>query len=268
MKKIANFTQTYRTIPEYTWGADSENREFLFDFLLKDKVNIWFRSKLDFHNISFHNYETEDAKKIVQKVQTVLPDTAGFVYNNMTYAQSFFEHLKILKYEHQITDVCWIQDDEFFIYSNLADIEDFIKYYRNDSTLTNVVLGTGKSVLDYTLSRQNMTTADTNGEHITDTLILYRTNCTDFFNFDKHPFGSGACICNIDILLDIFENFGDHIKTNNAYHVEEYMGTIGLQKNLQRCILNVPFIKPYNIVGMGGSLGSAEKNLQDLNTRL
>ena len=35
-------------------------------------------------------------------------------------------------------------------------------------------------------------------------------------------------------------------------------------QNLQRCILNIPFFKPYNIVGMGGSLSGANPVFKEL----
>lgn len=267
MKKIANFTQTYKSIPEYTWGTDHKDREYLFDYLVKDKTNLWFRSKLDLHNISFHNYDTESAKKILDKVSTHIPNTKGFIYNKMTYAQSFQKHLEILKNDHGITDIFWIQDDEFFVYNYLSDLENFLNYYRNDPSLTNVQLGLSSHIL----LNKNKTISDAEGEIITDSLVLYRTTCQDFNTFNPEQpcaFTSGACICSIDLLLEILSAFGDHIYTKNAYDVEGLMGMIGLKNNLQRCSLNIPFLRAYNITGMGGSLDKADKYREELNTRL
>lgn len=267
MKKIANFTQTYKNNTDYTWGADFEDREYLFDYLIKDKTSLWLRSKLDFHNISFHNYDKEGAKKILDKVSAYLPDTKGFIYNKMTYAQSFKTHLEILKNEHGITDIFWIQDDEFFIYNHLSDIEELLNYYRNDPTLINVQFGVSSGVM----LNKNKTLTDSEGEIVNDSLILHRTTCNDFNNFwpgQPCAFPSGACICSIDLLLQILSEFGDHLYTKNAYDVEGLMGMIGLKHNLQRCSLNIPLLKAYNITGMGGSLAGADKNREELNIRL
>ena len=45
------------------------------------------------------------------------------------------------------------------------------------------------------------------------------------------------------------------------------MGLFGLRENVQRCSLNIPFLKAYNITGMGGSLAGADKNREELNIR-
>jgi hypothetical protein len=188
----------------------------------------------------------------------------GFIYNNMTYPESFLNHLNNLK-ELGMTDIFWIQDDEYFIYNSLEDIEALIDYYKNDPSIVNIQLGLSSSIL----VNKNGSFSEPKGELITDHLILHRTTCKDFSKFDKlHPFPSGACLINIDLLIKIFNNFNQHIKNKNAYDVESLMGILGEKFNVQRCSLNIPFLKAYNMSGMGGSLGKAEKYKKELNLRL
>lgn len=265
MKKIANFTQTYKVIPQYISGADGKDREYLFDFQIRDKATVYLKSKLDFHNISFHNYDEESALKILDKVKTVLPETTGFYYNNMTYAMSFLTHLKILKQDYDITDIFWLQDDDFVVYNSLEDLDMLIEYYKNDPSLVNISFHNYKANLDLHNGSESINIP---GEKVSHHLVLYRTTCTDFYKLNGHPLPSGACLCSIDILISILESFNENLNTTDAYQVEGLMGSIGLSRNLQRCILNIPIIRAYNITGMGGSLASSEMYLQELQKKL
>jgi len=255
MKKIANFTQTYRAIPEFTWGTDGENREFLIDYQLRDKTGLWWRKNINLHTFSFHNWDERAAKRAGKKILNVLPDTKLFCYNNMTYGETFYRHLTYLK-EQGITDILWIQDDEFTIFSDISCIKDFLNFYKNREDLKCVALGASKQIFDFK-------TSDDIGEKINSNLVLYKTTCKDYHQLDNHAFPMGTCLCDIDILLGVLEDKQSRDCIDN-YQYERMFCHKGLTHNLQRCTLNIPFFKPYNVVGMGGSLGNASTYNNDL----
>lgn len=255
MKKIANFTQTYRPLQQFTTGTDGENREFLIDYQLKDKVGLWWRRNIDLHTFSFHNYDERVAKRMSQKILNVLPDTKIFCYNNMTYGETFYRHLFYLK-EQGITDVLWIQDDEFTIFNDISCIKQFLNFYKTREDINCVTFCASKQEL-------NFVTADDIGEKITPNLYIYKTKCSDYDKFDGHAFTMGTCLCNIDILLSFLENKHELSITDN-YQYEHMFCKKGLSQNLQRCILNIPFFKPYNIVGMECSLSGANPLFKEL----
>jgi hypothetical protein len=255
MKKIANFTQTYRTIPQFTSGTDGVNREFLIDYQLRDKTGLWWRKNLDLHTFSFHNWDEEAAKRLGQKILNVLPNTEFFCYNNMTYGETFHRHLTYLK-KQGITDVLWIQDDEFTIFSDIMHLKAFLDFYKKREDIKCVYLGVSKQALKFS-------TADDIGEQIDYSLFIYKTKCEDFHKLDNHAFPMGNCICNIDILLSFIKNEQEFEATDN-YTYEYMICQKGLAQNLQRCVLNIPFFKAYNVVGMGGSLGSSKTHFNEL----
>ena len=263
MKKIGNFSQTYQFLPEFTEGSDGRDREYLIDFLLKDDIQIWLRSNLDLHTFSFHNYNIDSARSIISRIKERIPNTRGLCYNNMTYGLSFLKHLEFLQ-SRGITDVMWIQDDEFTTHTNLDDYKDFLEFYKSRPDINHVSLSVHKERLSQGI---NGPSNDDIGEKINDNLTIYKTNCNDFFNFDRHAFPSGAVICDIGILLNVFRSMPSITTTTNAYHVEDIMCHTGLMHNFQRCVLNVPLLGVYNITGMGGSLGHAEFYLDELNKK-
>lgn len=255
MKKIANFTQTYRTLPQFTSGTDGENREFLIDYQLRDKTGLWWRKNLDLHTFSFHNCDERAAKRLGQKILNVLPNTEIFCYNNMTYGETFRRHLTYLK-EQGITDILWIQDDEFTIFNDIMYLKAFLDFYKRREDIKCVCLSISKQALKFS-------TADDIGEQIDNSLFIYKTKCEDFHKFDNHAFPMGNCLCDIDILLSFIEN-EDELKATDNYTYEHICCRKGLIQDLQRCILNIPFFKAYNIVGMGGSLGHSNPLFKEL----
>ena len=182
MKRIGNFSQTYQCIPEYTFGSDGRDREYLIDFLIKDEIQIWLRNNIDLHTFSFHNYDIEKARNIIAKIKNYIPDTKGVIYNNMTYGLSFKKHLEYLQ-SNGVTDVLWIQDDEFTTHIDLNDFKDFLNFYKNRSDINHVCLSVHKERLSKGI---NGPCADDVGEKINDNLIIYKTNCNDFLNFDRY----------------------------------------------------------------------------------
>lgn len=263
MKKIGNFTQTYQVNPLYTWGSDGRDREFLLDFLERDKNQLWLRKNIDLHTYTFHNYDIERAKEIGKRLKSLIPSTKCMCYNNVTYGKSFLLHLNYLK-SQGITDVLWIQDDEFTVHSNINDFKDFLNFYKKRPDINHVSLSVHK---DRLTNNGEMLITDNKGEYINDNLIIYKTNCQDYFNFDKHAFPSGAVICDINMLLEAFNQMPEITNTTNAYQVEDILCSTGYSRNFQRCTLNTPLFGVFNITGMGGSLGHAEFYLEELNKK-
>ena len=254
MKKIANFTQTYHALPQFTSGTDGENREFLIDYQLRDKTALWWRKNIDLHTFSFHNWDERAAKRVGQKILNVLPDTKLFCYNNMTYGETFCRHLTYLK-EQGITDVLWVQDDEFTIFNDHMYLKMFLDFYKIRDDIKCVCLNVSKQAFKFQ-------TADDVGEQLDTNLFVYKTKCDDFHKFDSHAFPMGNCLCDIDILLSFIKN--EELKVTDNYTYEHIFCQKGLAQNLQRCILNIPFFKAYNIIGMGGSIGYAAPLFKEL----
>ena len=97
----------------------------------------------------------------------------------MTYGLSFLKHLEFLQ-SRGITDVIWIQDDEFTTHANLDDYKDFLEFYRSRPDINHVSLSVHKERLSVGI---NGPSNDDIGERINDNLTIYKTNCKDFYNF-------------------------------------------------------------------------------------
>jgi hypothetical protein len=262
MKKIANFSQTYKALKQFTWGATGHDREYLIDFFIKDVNAIKLRKLLDLHTFTFHNYTKEEALNICKKISSVIP-TNFISYYNCTYGYSFLKHIEFLK-SQGITDILWIQDDEFCIHDNFDDIKDILEFYkqRNDIKCINLTLP------KYTLDKDGtVSTTDDVGEDINSNIRIYKTTSRDMNAYDKHGFSSGGLLCDIDIIYNMLTDNINLIHTTNAYEIERYMCNYGVHHNIQRCVLSLPIIGVFNITGMGGSLTYAEENLTFLNKK-
>jgi hypothetical protein len=253
MKKIGNFTQTYQANYMFSSGVDGKDREFLIDYMLKDKCQVELRSFLDIHTYTFHNYDEAKAKNIAHKIKAVIPSTRCILYNNMTLGQSILSHLQFLK-SQSITDVLWIQDDEYFVGECRKDLLDFFAFYKIEKNIKNVSLCykkddlTKSSITDYITVNKN--------------LNLFKTSVIDFIDSGKYAMDFSAFICDIDILLNIFEEID--LSSLDAYKLEGDFSGKAQSNNVPRYVLNKPLFKTYNVVGMPPSLGQADQNLLEL----
>jgi hypothetical protein len=261
MKKIANFTQTYKVIQEFTWGADGVDREYLIDFMIKDENQIKLRKLLDLHTFNFHNYKKEETNSIRKKITSKIP-TVYNLYSNCTYGYSFIKHIEYLKSEG-ITDILWIQDDEFCIHDNFDDIKDIFEFYKSREDIKCICLRLPKSDIDKVLSA----TSDDIGEDINNNIKIFKTNSQDINTYDRHGFPSGGLLCDIDIIYSMLISTDGLSSTTNAYNLERIMCDYGTAHKIQRCVLSHPIIKVFNISGMGGSLGDAQECLETLNAK-
>ena len=262
MKKIANFSQTYKVIEQFTWGATGHDREYLIDFLIKDTNTINLRKLLDLHTFNFHNYRPEETLSIRNKINSVIPTTFSAFYN-CTYGYSFLKHIEFLK-EQGITDILWIQDDEFCIHDNFEDIKNIFEFYKQRDDIKSLCLRLAKSTLD---KNGTVITTDDIGEDINSNIKIYKTTSQDSDTYDRHGFPSGGLLCDINIIYNMLTCNKHIIQTTNAYELERYMCKYGIQNNIQRCVLSQPIIKVFNITGMGGSIGGSEENLNFLNKK-
>ena len=254
MKKIGNFSQTYQVNNYFTSGTDGKDREFLVDFLLKDLNQLQLRSFLDMHTFTFHNYNEQNARSISKKIKEKLPGTKCNLYNNMTLGVSILSHLQFL-IKNNITDVLWIQDDEFSIesYQNLIDLYNF---YKNNDEVKNVSL---------CYKYDDLNSPDVESVKINDDLTLYKTSSNDFASCNKYAMDFSAFICDINILYNAFSNID--INTLDAYKLEgDFTGFIQ-NNNTPRFVLNKPLFKTYNVVGMVHSLAQADTNLSELKSK-
>jgi hypothetical protein len=262
MKKIASFTQTYRSSSEYSWGTDCKDRTYLLDWLVKDENANYLRNNLDLHVYSFHNCDVSYAKDQIKKLKATFPDIKGVCYNNMTFGRSVCEHLMYLK-SQGVTDVLWINDDEFSVHNNIQDYKDFLNFYRSRPDINHVYLRNDiKTLVD---KIQN--TADDVGEQINENLRIFKTTCHDYVRFDNHALPSGGLICDIEILLQCAFANPVFLTTMDAYMIDSLMGVVAQKLNFQRCTLNITLLQAFNITGMGGSIGNGQQYLDELNQR-
>lgn len=194
MKKIANITQTYQTNAQFATGTDGKDREFLIDFLIKDKSQLKLREKLDLHTFTFHNYDEQKAKIIFNKIKKVLPNTKSLIYNNMTLGNSLKLHLQFLK-EREITDVLWIQDDEFSLVDE-QDLLDFFDFYKNEKQIENVALARDCKYINDCEQKEKI--------KINENLFLYKTECKHFEESKNYAMDFSTFMCSIDFLIDVF----------------------------------------------------------------
>lgn len=251
--KIASVTQTYQLDTRFSSGSDGKDRSFLIDYLLKDTPQLRMRSLVDLQTYNFHNYNIDEAKNISLKIKNIIPDIKCTVYNNMTLGQSIFSHIDFLKTKG-ITDILWIQDDEFSIASE-SDLIDALKFYRNSNLVNLSLCNSIKDIDDFNVD----------SETISENLSLYRSSVLDFTNKKKYAMEFSAFICNIDILREAFLNID--IMTLDAYKLEGDFSTFISSTMIPRCVFNYPLFKTFNVVGMIHSLTEADKNYEILQKR-
>lgn len=251
--KLASFTQTYQFDLRFSSGTDGRDRSFLLDFLLKDKAQLRMRNLVDLQTYNFHNYNIDEAKELSKKIKSVIPDMKCTVYNNMTLGQSFFAHLDFLRIKG-VTDVLWIQDDEFSI-SNEEDLIDALLYYKKNNLIN----------LSLCRCEKDIDVENINSEIISNELTLYRSSVIDFTEKKKYAMDFSAFLCNLDLLYNAFKNID--ITTKDAYKLEGDFSSFMANFDFPRCVLNKSLFKTYNIVGMIHSLGDADKNYDILQKR-
>jgi len=251
--KIASITQTYQFDHRFSSGVDGKDRSFLVNYHLKDSPQIKLKSLVDLQTFNFHNYNIEEAKTLSKKIKEVLPNTKCTIYNNMTLGQSIFSHLDFLRIKG-ITDILWIQDDEFSL-ANDKDIIDAFNYYKSNKLIN----------LSLCYSSNNIDTENINCEEISKDLVVYRSSTQDFTYKKLYGMDFSAFICNLDLIYNAFKNID--LMTLDAYKLEGDFSTFMSKFLFPRCVLNKPLFKTFNIVGMLHSLGDANKNYDDLQKR-
>lgn len=251
--KIASVTQTYQYDHRFISGVDGKDRSFLIDYILKDSPQIKLRNLVDLQTFNFHNYNIEQAKILSKKIKNTLPYIKCTVYNNMTLGQSIFSHLDFL-ISKGITDILWLQDDEFSIADENSIIDAF-NYYKSNK-LINLSLCCNSNDIDV----ENI-----NCEEISKDLHVYRSSTIDFTHKKRHGMDFNAFICNLDLIYNAFKNIDT--STLDAYKLEGDFSTFMSNLMIPRCVLNKSLFKTFNVVGMLHSLGDADKNYDVLQKR-
>lgn len=263
MKRIANFTQTYKGTLRWSPGSDGKNRDFLIDALCHNEGKIESYKLLDLQTFNFHNIDVEHSKQLANKIKTVLPSCEFFVYQDMSLGSTIYKHLNFLK-ERGMTDFIWIQDDEFFTYNNFNDFRDVIDFYRahNDIKHINLLHRLNEGVQSDAYSNHpGVRQAD--NIKISNNINLTKTRAKDIEPANNYVMDFSAFICDIDYFLNnmFHETFAEHL---DAYRLEGAVNELCLKNNIQRCFVNVNFFESFNIVGMPPSLGKSNVALQKL----
>jgi hypothetical protein len=263
MKRIANFTQTYRGNSNWSPGSDGKNRDFLIEALCKNSGKINSIQLLDYQTFNFHNLEVSHSKSLAQKIKTVLPDCNFFVYQNMSFGNTILKHLHLLK-ERGISDVLWIQDDEFFTHTNFNDFKILIDFYKKTPEIKHINLLNrlyGDTQINAYTQHKGVSPVDS--IQVTNDIFIYKTYARDIEPANNYVMDFSAFICDIDFFLTKMydETFINHL---DAYKLEGAVNAKSLQNNVQRFFTNISFFESFNIVGMPPSLGNGSKALARL----
>jgi len=255
VKKFGSITQTYDRKGEWSPDSDGKDRSFLINYQLQDTTQVKFRQSMDVHLYTFHNVELTKAKSIASKIKEVIPKTQSFCYNDMLFKETVKRNLLYLK-EQGVTDVVWIQDDDFFV--GREDLFfNLIEYYKNNN-LSHVNL-----FFKYTDFKP---VQERKIRKINDDLLLYESRAADFHNtpplfaMDNSPF-----ICNLELLCTAIYN-KEILDANiiRAYDLEHAIRFNSLHNDIARFTTNHSFFETFNVVGLGGSLGNSEKSSKRL----
>ena len=257
MKIIGNFSQTYQGKDNWTPGNDGKDRSFLVESMLRDKNQVKIRNLLDYHTYTFHNLNREKSIELAQKIKKQIPKTVFFQYNNMYFIDTIrvhFEHLK----SKGITDVLWIQDDEFFVgnYDQFLILFDF--YKKNKDVLHVNLFNSFPEAADPKQFEQFKI-------KLTNDLWVYNLNCNDWSVDNKMALDHSACIFNLDYFLEkvyTIEFFSK--KISDLYRLEGATHESAKTSNMQRYACNKNFFRSFNIVGMIPSTWDAERGKQKL----
>lgn len=260
MKVIGNFSQTYRGTHEWSPGCDGKNRDFLIKAFVKNVNKIKCYNLIDYPTFSFHNFFNEtEASELYSLLKQSIPKIKGYVYNNMSLGNCILTHLSMLK-QQGVTDLLWIQDDEFFTHTSYEDFVYFIDYYKNTEDIKHVSLLHPRNEIVNAAPFSVRSIPQTELEITTFTsaeLRKDRTYSMDFTSF----------ICNIDYFLNnMFD--ANFVNLLDAYQLEGAVLQKSVVNNVERSFLNINFFESFNIVGMGGSLSRSEeryKKLKEMN---
>lgn len=255
MKRIGNITQTYSRKNEWSPDSDGKDRSFLVNYQLQDIPQLKLRNLLDLHLYTFHNVDVDIAKTIATKVKEAIPKTKSICYYDMYFCETIERNLIFLK-EQGITDVLWLQDDDFFV-GNEQHLFELFEYYKNNPDVHHVSFGFSYDSLKPTEQRRC--------HKISENFFLYESRATDFHNAGFFAMDNSPFICNLEMLCTaMYTKNIFNLKIPRAYDLEQYLRFNSLKNDIARYTTNETFFSTFNIVGLGGSLGSAEKNLATL----
>jgi hypothetical protein len=257
VKKIGSLTQTYDRKDNWSPDSDGKDRSFLLNYQLQDVTQVKLRQLVDVHLYSFHNVKLEKAKKMATLIKDKIPRTQSLCYYDVLFSETVRSNLLYLK-NQGVTDVLWIQDDDFFVGDNEQLLFDLIEYYKSNSTVNHVSLFFPYASLKPVQQRKSTM--------INDALFLYESRATDFHNtpplfaMDNSPF-----ICNLELLCTaMYDKHVFDLNIERAYDLENYVRFNSLKNDVTRCTTNHSFFETFNVVGLGGSLGNAEKSSKRL----
>lgn len=263
MKRLANFTQTYKGATRWSPGSDGRNRDFLVDALIHNPGKLKAIELMDMQTFSFHNMEYDHCSQLADKINTKLPKCKFLIYQEMTLGSTFVKHLNFLK-DNGITDFLWLQDDEFFTYDKFNDFKLVIDFYKENKDVNHINLL--HRVVD---GKQHDAYSTHTGVKPTDTIklskniFINKTHTKDILPANNYAMDFTCFICNIDYFL---KNMFDTSFTSflDAYKLEGAVNEMSIKNNVQRYIPNVNFFESFNIVGMPPSLGRSEASLTKL----
>jgi len=259
MKKIANFTQTYDVMAPFTTESDGKDRSFLIDFLVRDENQKNIRNYLlDYPTYNFHNMDQKKTSVLTSKISDAMPRTEFFSYYGMTFGESISRHVRMLK-DKGCTDLLWIQDDEFFVHDSFEDFKTMLNFYRSNENIQHICL-------HYGMKELGLDGNDFKSHTIDDHVKIYEVSARNIADKGQFGMNNTAFLCNIDLFLNkIFDE--SVIPYTNAYELELVMMRKSVDNDIPRFVCNTRFFRTFNIVGMSGSLGEAEKNLEELKNR-
>jgi len=222
---IASFTQTY-----------SDNRTELFEFHNKDKIDIYFRNKLDANYYAFHNSPSEYINTTLENPYFKSLNNIQYIYyNNIPYTKSFFETLQKLKMEG-VKYMVFLQDD-VFSQVDVEVIDELLFFVRNNNTFDMLNI-------EVSFSNNYEKPSIYSGKKLT----IYETTSDDFSNKQLWAFDDGPYIANIDFLLKhVYDD--EYFSKENIWSAECYINEKIYQNKIQRLSCNIGSFHRVSIVG-------------------
>lgn len=228
---ICSFTQTY-----------SNNRYALYNYHNKDKVDIYFRNKMDKNFYAFHNSPYDYQQEILKNSYFSDINPEIIRYDNISYTQSFLQSLSIMQSEG-FKYMFFLQDDVFSRATN-EDIDNLLDYIKtNDFDMLNLeAVGIASQ---YKYDNNNLKIYDTTSDDFMKTLFWSADDAIykNMWAFDDSPY-----VAKISFLFDaIYDK--EYFEKNDICNAEWHLKYKIEKSPVQRLTTNVQFFERIGIVG-------------------
>lgn len=245
-KKICCFSQTH-----------GSGRDVVFRFKAYDKVDNYFRNKLDGNIYGFHGVPEEKRNEINETVFFKDTKFENVIYGkDELYTLTFQQTLKKVK-EQGFTHFIFLQDD-VFTSEEMQDKKQWDDLYQliQDTDFNLINIESPSEWLKCTDDDLLATQGD---------IKLYKSDTTTNQKHKNWAFGDYPYIAKIDYLLDVVYKPA-YFKCTDIWNAERCLNQHAKDHPFEMCVLNTPF---YFRIGLCGTSGREHfpKHIQKMATR-